>query len=140
MKLVAVPLTYTIWTTTTFGFDVDTTLTLYDTDGTTQLTYNDDDPANAPFSKIIWHFPVTGTYFVKAAHFNPLGGGCGPEYRYTLAITTTVLSSSLQPEGVASLTPGGAQLAHRPQMMEGRMSIYLPLYRKEWDSLRHVHP
>jgi len=34
------PLTYTIWTTSTYGFDVDTTLNLYDTNGTNELTYN----------------------------------------------------------------------------------------------------
>jgi len=47
----------------------DTTLTLYDTDGTTQLEYNDDDPYNPPASKIVWLCPTTGTYFVKAAPF-----------------------------------------------------------------------
>ncbi|MFQ5814438.1 MAG: hypothetical protein ACE5I2_14770, partial [Anaerolineae bacterium] len=133
VKFVAQPLTYTIWTTPTIGvFGPDTTLTLYDTDGTSQLAYNDDDPANFPFSRITRHFTATGTYFVKAAHFNPEAGGCEPEYRYTLAITKTSLSS-LRPEGVAHLAP-------RLQMMYERTDIFLPLYWKEWDGLRHFRP
>jgi len=127
---VAVPLTYTIYTTTTLGFDVDTTLTLYDTDGTSQLAYNDNYSTGHSFSMITWYFTATGVYFAKAAYFNPDAGGCEPIYRYTLAITSTVLSSPM-PEGVASLTPGVVQLAHRLQKMGERVDIYLPLYRKE---------
>jgi len=100
VKFVAQPFTYTIKTTATLGFPVDTFLTLYDTNHTSQLAENDDDPANPPLSKITYGFPVTGTYFIKAKHFNSNVGGCGPEYRYTLAITTTSLSSPM-PERVA---------------------------------------
>jgi len=130
VKFVAQPLTYTIWTATKFGFDVDTTITLYGTDGTTQLPdgYNDDDLANPPFSRITYTFPVTGTYFAKVAHFNPSLGGCGPEYWYTLAITTTSSSSS-RPEGAAHLAP------HLPTTWE-RSGIFLPVYWKDWDGLR----
>jgi hypothetical protein len=52
----------------------DTILTLYDTDGTTQLADNDDDPYNPPASKIVWLCPTAGTYFVKAAPWYGIGG------------------------------------------------------------------
>ncbi len=58
----------------------DTTLTLYDTDGTTQLDYSDDDPENLPASKIIWLCTTAGTYFVKAAPFGSQIGGCDVTY------------------------------------------------------------
>ncbi|MCP4168938.1 MAG: DNRLRE domain-containing protein [Chloroflexi bacterium] len=59
---------------------VDTTLTLYDSDGITQLAYNDIDPANPPASRITWTAPANGTYFLKAANFNPDTGGCAMTY------------------------------------------------------------
>jgi hypothetical protein len=58
----------------------DTTLTLYNTDGTTQLIHNDDDPDNPPASEIIWVCSTTGTYFVKAAPFGMQIGGCSVTY------------------------------------------------------------
>ena len=64
----------------------DTTLTLYGTDGTTQLEYNDDDPYNPPASKIVWLCSTTGTYFVKAAPFGAQIGGC--DKTYDLKITS----------------------------------------------------
>jgi len=62
----------------------DTTLTLYDTDGITQLEYNDDDPNNPPASKIVWLCSIAGTYYVKAAPFGPQVGVCSS---YNLKIT-----------------------------------------------------
>jgi hypothetical protein len=70
----------------------DTTLTLYDTDGTTQLEYNDDDPQNPPASEIVWLCPTTGTYFVKAAPFGTQIGGC--DVTYDLRITSAPASTS----------------------------------------------
>ena len=55
----------------------DTTLTLYDVDGTTVLAYSDEhslEPAGA--SRIDWLAPATGTYFVRAQQFNPAAHGC----------------------------------------------------------------
>jgi hypothetical protein len=117
------PLTYTIRTKSTFGFPVNTSLYLYDTDHTTQLDYNDNDFANPPFSKITYGFPVTGTYFAKVQHFNPSASGCGPDFWYTLEITKTSLSSSLA-EGVA-------YLPLRLQTMYEPTDVFLPLYWKE---------
>ena len=69
---------------------MDTTLTLYDSDGITQLAYNDIDPANPPASRIDWTAPASGTYFLKAAHFNPEAGGC--DMTYELAVARTGLT------------------------------------------------
>ncbi len=79
----------------------DTVLTLYDTDGTTQLEYDDDDPYNPPASKIVWLCPTTGTYFVKAAPFGTRIGGC--DKTYDLKIT-----SAPSPTPTATLTPSPA--------------------------------
>ena len=128
VKFVAQPLTYTIWTTRTYGFDIDTTLTLYDTDGTTQLDYNDNDWANPPLSRITYHFATTGTYFIKVAHFNPDAGGCGPDLWYTLVITPTSSSPSMPLDE--------AHLASNSKTMYRRESVFLPLYWKDWDRLR----
>ena len=46
----------------------DTTLTLYDTDGTTELEF-DDDGGTGLASLINWTAPVDGTYFLKVADF-----------------------------------------------------------------------
>jgi len=70
----------------------DTVLTLYDTDGTTQLEYDDDDPYNPPASKIVWLCSTTGTYFVKAAPFGTQIGGC--EKTYDLKITSALVPTS----------------------------------------------
>lgn len=76
----------------------DTVLTLYDTDGTTQLEYNDDDPYNPPASKIVWLCSTTGVYFVRVAPFGTQIGGC--DKTYDLKIT-----SAPSPTPTATLTP-----------------------------------
>ena len=70
----------------------DTVLTLYDTDGTTQLAYNDDDPYNPPASKIVWLCSTTGFYFVKAAPYGTHIGGC--DKTYDLKITSAPVPTS----------------------------------------------
>ena len=47
----------------------DTTLTLYGTDGTTFLLYNDDDGATLA-SSITWTAPAAGTYYLQVAGFS----------------------------------------------------------------------
>ena len=100
--------TYTIETLKINTYN-DTVLTLYDTDGTSQLAYNDDDlvdPSNAPFSRIDdWYCETAGTYYIRVAH-HALEGGCGEEYQYKLEITRKSASGSLRPAGVAALIPG----------------------------------
>ena len=66
---------------------VDTTLTLYGSDGVTQLAFNDIDPLNPPASRIDWTAPASGTYFLKAAHFNPAAGACDMTYELVVART-----------------------------------------------------
>ena len=69
---------------------VDTTLTLYDSDGVTQLAFNDIDPLNPPASRIDWTAPASGTYFLKAAHFSAESGSC--DMTYDLAVERTDLT------------------------------------------------
>jgi len=71
------------------GPGVDTTLTLYDTDGVTQLAYNDVDPLDPSGSRIDWTAPKAGTFFLKVALFNPTAGGCGQTYLLSAAIPVT---------------------------------------------------
>ncbi len=60
-------LTYTIETTLN-GLS-DSTLTLYDTNGTTQLAFDDDGGVGLA-SKIEWQAPVRGTYFFEVDNFS----------------------------------------------------------------------
>jgi hypothetical protein len=62
--------------------DNDTTLTLYNTDGVTELAYNDEHQLEEPgASRIVWQAPEAGTYFLKAAQFNDAIGGSAFTYR-----------------------------------------------------------
>ncbi|NOX62869.1 MAG: DNRLRE domain-containing protein [Chloroflexi bacterium] len=74
--------------TDNLGPNVDTTLTLYDTDGVTILAYNDEDPSNPPASRIVWVAPASGAYFVKVAHFNAQLGGCNMTYELSIERVT----------------------------------------------------
>ncbi len=64
----------------------DTTLTLYDVDGTTLLVFNDNDPNAQPgenHSRIAYTAPATGTYFMAVAGATPPGGaGTTPDYAF----------------------------------------------------------
>jgi hypothetical protein len=89
--------------------DNHTTLTLYDVDGTTQLAYNDEHPSEEPgASRIVWQAPDLGTYFLKAAQFNPSASGC--ELTYSLEVML----------GTPTATP-------TPTPRPSPYSIYLPL-------------
>jgi len=68
---------------------LDTRLFLYDTDGTTLLKWNDDDPRNPPASRIDWTCPVGGTYFAKVANLDPEAGDCPMEYSIEVVEATT---------------------------------------------------
>ncbi len=60
---------------------LDTTLRLYDVDGLTLLAYSDDYVDDPPASRIRWQVQTEGTYFVRAASFDPDGGGCDQHYQ-----------------------------------------------------------
>jgi len=79
---VSVGLTYTIQTAN-LGPECDTMLTLYDTDGTTQLAFNDDYGEGLD-SRIDYTFPLNGTYYVKAEHYNSNQYGTGTEYQLSV--------------------------------------------------------
>jgi len=72
---------YEMWTTNLGGGMLnDTVLTLYNSDGTTVLAVNDDDPFAPPASRLQWVCPETGTYFLRVAQLNPNIGGCAFTY------------------------------------------------------------
>lgn len=76
---------YEMWTTNLGGGILnDTVLTLYASDGTTVLAYNDDDPLAPPASRLHWVCSATGTYYLKAAQRDPTIGGC--EFTYALGV------------------------------------------------------
>lgn len=64
---------YTI-ETTNLGSGSDTYIYLYDTDGTTEITH-DDDGGQGVASKIVWKCFQTGTYFVRIRHYDSLVSG-----------------------------------------------------------------
>ena len=66
---------------TALGSLTDSTLTLYDTDGFTELAFNDDYGSLA--SRIFWTAPATGTYFLEVEPF----GSEEPTGSYSLAIS-----------------------------------------------------
>jgi hypothetical protein len=76
--------TYTI-TTSNLGTNNDTVLELYDTNGTTMLTWNDDCPGSGLASCINnWPGPDSGTYFIKVRNYSGAGGCTG--YGYDLGV------------------------------------------------------
>ena len=69
----------------------------------------------------------------------PCSGSLALLVPVNLVIAPAPLSSSV-PESEAWFIPGVAYPTPRPQMIYERTGIFLPLYRKEWDSLRRFHP
>ncbi len=63
----------------------DTLLRLYGTDGHTLLAENDDDPLDAPASRIEWACPSTGTYFASVQQVFDNVHGCDVAYSLELA-------------------------------------------------------
>ena len=57
----------------------DTYLSLYDIDGRTLLSSNDDFDETLA-SRIQWTAPSNGTYYAKVRHWNPYTAGCGTQY------------------------------------------------------------
>jgi hypothetical protein len=73
--------TYILRTYGLTGRGNDTLLRLYGTDGRTVLRENDDDPTNAPASRIEWVCPATGEYFASVQQVFPPVHGCDVGYR-----------------------------------------------------------
>jgi hypothetical protein len=74
--------TYTIQTGN-LGPESDTMLTLYDTDGSTELAFNDD-YAEGLDSRIDFVFSSAGTYYVKSQHYDAEQYGAGTEYQISI--------------------------------------------------------
>jgi subtilisin family serine protease len=70
--------------TSELGPESDTYLYLYKTDGTTEITHDDDSGVGLA-SKIIWNCSISGTYFVMVRHYSL--SAFGPETRYNISVT-----------------------------------------------------
>lgn len=77
-------ITYTLATTNTGGH-ADTVLYLYDTDGVTLITLNDDYPGIWPASQIEWLAPTNGKYYAKVEHRDTYAYGCTTVYGLSIA-------------------------------------------------------
>ena len=80
-------------------------------------------------------------YYAATITIVPVGAPCDSSMPRTVPVNLVISpSASSRPEGMASLMPGLAGLAHRPRMMYERTGIFLPIYWKEWDGLRRFRP
>jgi len=82
--------------TTNLAPYVDTTLLLYERDGVTQLAYNDDDPAAAPASRLLWTAPETGSYYLRITNFNATSTGCDATYDLVVSSGTPLYLPIIQ--------------------------------------------
>ena len=69
--------------TSDLGNESDTYMYLYDTDGLTEITH-DDDSGEGLASRIIWGCDTSGTYYVKVRHFS--SSASGPNTRYNISV------------------------------------------------------
>lgn len=92
-------------TTTNPGGHADTQLSLYDTDGSTLLVFNDDDPTNWPSSRIDWQAPTSGVYYIMVNHWDPWAFGCTTEYGISVTITGELPTSTPTATNTATNTP-----------------------------------
>ncbi len=70
--------------TSDLGDESDTYMYLYNTDGTTLITYNDDGGDEYLASKIVWTCSVSGTYYVGVEHYSY--SAYGPDTNYNISI------------------------------------------------------
>jgi len=101
----------------------DTQLTILQTNGTTQLAYNDD--ACGLQSDVTWYATFTGTIYVLVSQYscNNTGGSTGATLAYNMTVGTTDPSFNLSVScggGVAAITgtPGGT-FAFNPSPSDG---------------------
>lgn len=99
---------YTIQTGN-LGSNGDTVLHLYDTNGTSELAYDDDGADELFASRLKWVAPATGTYFVRVHHYN--ASTFGDNTRYDLWLTACSLPEDLNGDGVIDLTDLQAVIA-----------------------------
>ncbi len=84
----AAGVTYTLVTTNTGGHS-DTVIYLYDSDGTTLIGFNDDDPDNWPASRLEWGATHAGVYYIRIEHWDPYAYGSTTAYALSIAETGT---------------------------------------------------
>lgn len=96
---------YALRTSELAGEGNDTILTLYDTDGTTVLRVDDDDPETLPASCIHWECPVGGVYLASVQQFDPSIAGCDITYRLELGGAEPTPAPTVTPTGTPSPTP-----------------------------------
>ncbi|MBI5839740.1 MAG: S-layer homology domain-containing protein [Chloroflexi bacterium] len=97
-------------TTGTLGVSADTYLYLYDTNGTTLISSNDDSNGSLA-SEIEWTAPQDGTYYALVKHWNPSTGGCGTQYNLNVQevlldafpVVTSILRADTSPTSAASV-------------------------------------
>ncbi len=77
------------------GLDSDTYLCLYEADGTTEITC-DDDGTGMKAARIIWTCPSSGTYYVQVHHYNPTASG--PNTAYNLSVTIGLRIDGYEPD------------------------------------------
>lgn len=95
MKFLAMPgVSYTI-ATANVGGHADTVLYLYDRDGTTLLDSNDNDPDNAPASRLTWQSSAAGVYYIKVEHKHSFAYGCATVYGVSITPDRTIYRSYL---------------------------------------------
>jgi len=94
--------TYVIRTLNLGNELVDTVITLFDTNGTTQLDENDDGP-NAPASELKWVCPSAGSYFVRVRLFDPTQGGC--DWTYEIEVKGYEPTPTPTPTSTPTATP-----------------------------------
>ncbi|MHC1571673.1 MAG: S8 family serine peptidase [Methanosarcinales archaeon] len=69
--------------TSDLGYEADTYMCLYDADGFTEITH-DDDSGEGLASRIIWKCDDPGTYYVKVRHFS--SSASGPNTYYNISV------------------------------------------------------
>lgn len=89
--------TYTL-ATANLGANVDTVLSLLDSDGTSLVASNDDH-GDSLASQIVWTAPLDGTYYARVTPWNPSASGCGTSFDLTISapnasVTPTMVSAT----------------------------------------------
>jgi Tol biopolymer transport system component len=93
------------FSTRNLGLAADTYLYLYDTDGATLLTANDDGNDTLA-SQIRWTAPASATYYLLVRHWNPNVAGCGSGYELVAEVTqSTPPTPTFTPTFTPTATP-----------------------------------
>jgi len=96
------------------GSPLDATLTLYESDGTTQVAYNDDTDGADPYISTL--LPEGGTYYVKVEAFSITAGGSDHTYELWVFGFDACDTAEIEPNNSDSLadflSPGGTSCGY----------------------------